>query len=175
MRNFRLDPGIKFLKGNIEKFWNEDFKTFSYIRQSVTDEEIKEWHTMGYDHVKSFTGKMYDNSNPLPKWVTQFDEIFGLRNQTYTFYVMETLEIMPVHKDHYRSYINRFDPIPENVSRILVMLEDWKPGHYLEVNGTGFVNWRAGDFFFWKNDIQHAASNIGTDPRYTLQITGEVV
>jgi hypothetical protein len=174
LRNFRFNKGVKFFKGNIEKFWDEDFKKFPYIRQDVTKEEVSEWNSMGYDYVKSFTGKMYDNRNPMPIWVSNFNKIFDLKNQTYTFYVMNTLEIMPAHRDHYRSYIKRFNPNPENVSRILVMLEDWKPGHYLEVDGTGFVNWKAGDFFFWKNDLPHAASNIGVEPRYTLQITGEI-
>ena len=26
--------------------------------------------------------------------------------------------------------------------------------------------------YLWKGDVVHAASNIGIDPRYTLQITG---
>jgi nitrite reductase/ring-hydroxylating ferredoxin subunit len=55
------------------------------------------------------------------------------------------------------------------------MMEDWKPGHYLEVSGKGFVNWGAGDYFMWKNFCPHAAANIGIEDRYTLQITGELI
>ena len=53
-------------------------------------------------------------------------------------------------------------------------MEDWKPGHYLEFNGEGWTNWSAGDYAIWSADVPHAASNIGVDPRYTLQITGEL-
>ena len=53
-------------------------------------------------------------------------------------------------------------------------MEDWKPGHYLEFNGVAVTNWVAGDYALWSADIPHAASNIGIDSRYTLQITGEL-
>ena len=55
------------------------------------------------------------------------------------------------------------------------MLDDWKPGHYLEIDGVGVVNWIAGDYFIWDSDVRHAASNIGTEDRYTLQITGTII
>jgi hypothetical protein len=62
----------------------------------------------------------------------------------------------------------------ENVRRVLVLLEDWKSGHYLEVDQIGIINWSAGDYVIWNYDCQHAASNIGIEDRYTLQITGEL-
>jgi hypothetical protein len=136
------------------------------------DSEIEKWKSQGYDYVKSFSGSMYDSRNPMPEWVNRFDNIFNLKDMTYNFYKMSQLEIMPEHVDHFQTYIKLFDAKYENVVRILVMLEDWKPGHYLEIDGVGFVNWVAGDYFMWDSDVPHAASNIGIDDRYTLQITG---
>lgn len=159
-------------KGHISRFWNTDFKEFNFVRQPILDSEIEQWRNMGYDHVKSFSGSMYNNSNPMPKWVSTLDNMFGLYNQTYTFYRMDTLEIMPVHSDHYNTYCRLHDTTTEKVERVILMLEDWKPGHYFELDGIGFVNWKAGDWFKWKGDVPHAASNIGVEPRYTLQITG---
>jgi hypothetical protein len=168
----------KWSRGHIGRFWDlNSFKEFQYTKQPVTQEEIDEWLANGYDHVKSFTGSMYDSRNPMPEWVNNFGAIFGHEyiNLTYTFYRMSTLEIMPTHVDHYRTYRKIFSAEYKNVRRILVMLEDWKPGHYLEINGTGIVNWVAGDYFMWEGDCPHAASNIGIDDRYTLQITCEQV
>jgi len=54
------------------------------------------------------------------------------------------------------------------------LLEDWKPGHYLEVNGKPYVNWQAGDTVEWAYDTPHMAANIGLEDRYTLQITGHL-
>jgi len=167
--NFRTE------KGHLSRFWNDDFKQFNFVRQPIMDSEIDEWRNLGYDQVKSFSGSMYDNSNPMPEWVTGLESIFGMYNQTYTFYRMDTLEIMPVHRDHYNTYCRIHNTTTDKVERVILMLEDWKPGHYFELDGIGHVNWKAGDWFKWRGDTPHAASNIGTEPRYTLQITGTTV
>lgn len=166
----------RWKRGHVGRFWHpDDYREFKYDRQPISYEEIENWNQQGYDYVKSFTGSMYDNRNPMPDWVHRFESIFGstYSNFTYTFYRMTTLEIMPVHTDHYTRYMALTGSEYKNVRRILVMLEDWKPGHYLEIDGTGIVNWIAGDWFMWDSDCPHAASNIGVDDRYTLQITCE--
>jgi hypothetical protein len=55
--------------------------------------------------------------------------------------------------------------------RYLIFLEDWQSGHLLEVDGTPIVDWKKGDYIMWDYNTPHMAANIGTDPRYTLQIT----
>jgi hypothetical protein len=166
----------KWFKGHIGRFWSlDDVKSLPYKKQPVTDEEIIAWRNKGYDHVKSFTGSMYGSDQVMPDWVQNFSGLFDYKNLTYTFYKMQTLEIMPEHKDHYRTYMKLNGARYEDVVRILIMLEDWKPGHYLEIDGVGIVNWIAGDYFVWESDCPHAASNIGVEDRYTLQITGEKI
>lgn len=165
----------KWLKGHVSRFWDHnDYRKFNYVKQPLMEYEIQEWKDKGYDYVKSFSGSMYDNRNPMPEWVKRFDKIFNLKNMTYNFYKMSQLEIMPEHVDHFQTYMKLFDVKYENVKRILVMLDDWKPGHYLEIDGIGVVNWLAGDYFMWESNVPHAAANIGTEDRYTLQITGTV-
>lgn len=160
--------------GHLAPFWGDDFKKLKYTKQGVTEEEIKAWEKQGYseNYVKSFTGSLYDSTNVMPEWVDRMTNLFGMHKQTYTVYRMETCEIMPSHSDHFRTYCRLNDTTPDKVNRVVLMLEDWKPGHYFEINGVGVVNWKAGDYFRWQGDIPHAASNIGTQPRYTLQITG---
>lgn len=167
---------MKWQKGHISRFWDEGYKSFPYVRQPITDQEVQEWQSKGYDYVKSFTGVMYNNSNPMPEWINRFNDIFhDYADLTFTFYKMQTLEIMPEHSDHYRTYRKMYNAEYNDVVRILVMLEDWKPGHYLEIDGQGIINWIAGDYFVWENDCPHAAANIGIEDRYTLQITGTKV
>jgi hypothetical protein len=36
------------------------------------------------------------------------------------------------------------------------------------------VSWVAGQTVEWQYDAPHMAANMGTEPRYTLQITGHV-
>lgn len=161
--------------GHLDQFWDDSYKKFPYIRKpGFNQQEIDAWVEQGYirENLNDFIGTMYDNSNPMPAWVYELNNKFGLHNQTYTFYRMDTLEIMPVHVDHFRTYCKLNNVVREKVYRVLVMLEDWKPGHYLEMDGIGYVNWKAGDWFKWRGDIPHSAANIGVEPRYTLQITG---
>ena len=70
--------------GHVSRFWNDDFKSLPYVKQPITDEEVDSWVAMGYDHVKSFSGSMYNNRNPMPNWVTSLENLIGMYNQTYT-------------------------------------------------------------------------------------------
>ena len=160
--------------GHIDRCWGNEHTKFNYVRQSLTLEEIDQWETLGYsqDNVRSLCGMMYDNKNPMPDWIDNVKNAFGLVSQTYTFYKMETLEIMPVHSDHFRTYCRLNSTTPDKVYRAVLMIEDWKPGHYFEMDNVGYVNWKAGDWFMWQGDTIHSAANIGIEPRYTLQITG---
>ena len=45
-------------------------------------------------------------------------------------------------------------------------------GTAFEIAGKGFINWSRGDYVWWRNGVPHFAGNIGTEPRYTMQITG---
>lgn len=160
--------------GHINPVWDKSFKSFNYIRQPIKEEEIKQWRDVGYTH-NSFSGVMYNSSNPMPDWVNDVAEQIGLANTGFVFYCMSTLEIMPPHVDHFETYCRIFNLNKKDVYRGLVMLEDWRPGHYLEVDKKGIVNWNAGDYVIWSADVEHAASNIGIEPRYTLQITGTLL
>lgn len=156
---------------NIKKIWDEKYKNFEYVVKPARIEDIKNWKAMGYTH-ETFVGKLYDNKNPMPSWV--HDLPFDLKNMGFAFYRMDTLNIMPEHIDHFDTYCKIFNIEPKDARRILVFLEDWKPGHYFEMNSIGYTNWKAGDYVEWDYTVPHAASNIGTEPRYTLQITGHV-
>lgn len=166
---------MNYTQGHIEVFWDQSYRNFPYERQPLMDYEIKAWQSKGYIDFKRFSGQMYSSKNPMPQWIEKFKDLFNLKNQTYLFYKMMTLEIMPEHKDHYQTYIKLFNPNIENIKRVLVFLEDWRPGHYLDIDGHAVVNWSAGDYVKWHNFTPHSAANIGIEDRYTLQITGEEI
>jgi hypothetical protein len=81
---------------------------------------------------------------------------------------------MPEHQDLYKRYIEVFNlqGHEQTIRRAIVFLENWKSGHYLEIDGRPVVQWSAGDVVEWQYDTLHMAANIGLEPRYTLQITG---
>jgi hypothetical protein len=98
----------------------------------------------------------------------------GWQDIGVAYYRMRTGTVMPVHQDLYRRYVEVFNlqGREETICRALVLLEDWKPGHYLEVLGEPVVGWSAGQVVEWTYDAPHMAANIGLEDRYTLQITG---
>jgi uncharacterized protein YijF (DUF1287 family) len=82
--------------------------------------------------------------------------------------------ILPTHQDLYKKYIELFELHGQEhtIHRAVMFLEDWQSGHYLEVMDQPVVKWRAGDVVEWVYDTPHMAANMGSTPRYTLQITG---
>jgi hypothetical protein len=158
-------------KGHILTQWDDSFKSFNYIRQPLTHEEETEWRAAGYTN-EYFTGLMYDSTNPMPHWCNDVANEIGLNNCGFVFYRMTTGVVMPTHVDHFSRYCQVFNVERKDVWRAIVFLDDWKPGHYFEIEGVAVVDYKKGDYVLWNNDASHAASNIGLLDRYTLQITG---
>jgi hypothetical protein len=100
----------------------------------------------------------------------------GWKDIGTSYYRMSTGTVLPTHSDLYARYvkIHNLQGQEHRIRRAVVFLEEWKPGHYSEVDGVGMVNWRAGTVIEWSYDCPHAAANIGLEDRYTLQITGWV-
>ena len=149
------------------------------LRKELFNDEyaIDEWRKQGYDNdVDYFSGKMANHYDPLPSWHNKIldwvEEEFQLKDVGCCYYRMDTNDIIPNHSDVYNVYTKKFNCKQEDVHKILVFLEDWKSGHYFEYEGKPLVEWKAGDYATWVGDTEHFAANIGTEYRYTLQITG---
>jgi hypothetical protein len=167
---------MHFKKGFTSPLWtSEIFMNLPWSREPFNDpaQQLK-WMAAGYRPIES-TGSWIDISNEMfPTAISsQFGQWKGLNDIGLTIYKMETDEILPVHFDTYKYYRNLFkldDSV--DIVRTIVFLKDWSSGHYIEIDGTAQVGWKAGDWFMWANNTPHMAANIGLDPRYTLQITG---
>ncbi|WP_133165286.1 hypothetical protein [Synechococcus lacustris] len=56
-------------------------------------------------------------------------------------------------------------------ARYLIMLEDWKSGHYYEIHNQPYIKWRKGDWTLFGSDDWHLAGNMGDEPFYSMQVT----
>ena len=102
-------------------------------------------------------------------WKTMIDKL-GLENSKQAFHIQYPGELLNLHIDkHYE-----MNDDPKQVARFFIMLEDWKPGQFLQM-GTSFIQWRKGDllWFDWPN-MPHASANAGWEPRCLIQITGTI-
>lgn len=100
-------------------------------------------------------------------WKKMINEL-GLVNTKQAFHIQYPGEMLNLHID--KQY--EMNDNPNEVARFFIFLEDWKPGHFLQM-GTSFVQWHVGDllWFDWKN-MPHASANAGWEPRCLIQITG---
>ena len=161
---------------NLPVFWDDEFKKLDYIHEPFNDtESLHKWAQMGYGD--KITGAMCDMRSEQPSWNNKFIEIFeamGWKDVGTSYYRMGTGAVMPTHSDLYVKYIQLFGlaGAEHRVNRAVVFLEDWKSGHYSEVDGKPIVDWKAGQAAWWENSTPHSAANLGEEDRYTLQITG---
>ena len=117
--------------------------------------------------------------SPQPSWNQQFIDHFaaqGWKDIGTSYYRMNPGTVLPSHSDLYKRYIEIFNLQGQEhtIRRAIVFLEDWQSGHYSECCGDPVVNWTAGTVIEWYYDAPHMAANLGTVPRYTLQITGHI-
>ena len=176
--NSNGDIQMKWTKNYIVPFWDDQYKTINYFKRPFNGvDELKLWREDGYQHAEEyFTGYMCPHGETHPDWtddiVDSITQKYDLNDVGVCYYRMETGVILPIHSDHYKIYRDRFNCSLSQVKRVLVFLEDWKSGHYFELDGIPIVNWKAGDYYQWTGATKHMASNIGVDDRYTLQLTG---
>lgn len=169
-------PG--FSTYQLEVFWDDEFKRLDYIQEPFNDQvDVQRWLAQGYQ--SKICGDLCDMRHRLPSWNHRFIEHYenlGWRDIGCSYYRMTSGTVMPVHEDRYVKYISLFDLAgrEHDIRRALILLEDWRPGHYLEVMGEPFVKWSAGTVAEWTYDTPHMAANVGLEPRYTLQITGHL-
>lgn len=159
-------------EGKIIPFWTEEFKEFDYVRSPFNNiDDINLWKKQGF-LIKDVIGEIFSIFEKRQiQWVDNFFELFRGSNIGINFYKMQPGDILPYHSDTYIKF-KKVHNLHENttINRALVFLEDRKEGHIFEVDGK-LINWKAGDYIIWSNDVRHMAANIGTEPRYTVQIT----
>lgn len=162
---------MRYEQGHITPWWGDEFKEFEYLYLPHKDENmVLNWEAQGYTNLH-LNGAIHSlNANPYAK---PFLEYFNFRDSGASIYKMNTGDILPTHKDHYITYQRVFNVTDTSaIWRAIVFMEDWKSGHYFEIENKPIIQWRRGDYIMWNYDVEHMVFNMGTEPRYTLQVTG---
>ena len=96
-------------------------------------------------------------------------DYFQFKSCKSKLHVQFTGDVLNMHIDK----LYDLDEDPNNVIRIMVMLDDWEPGQFLIYGNQIFDRWQSGDihYFDWQN-IPHATANASMTPRPMLVITG---
>lgn len=161
-------------KGHIDPWWGDDHKHLDYQYYPLKNtHDLVRWINQGYHHLR-LNGGLYNMQRKMPESAQGFFTLFPWQDIGIAFYKMETCDALPLHTDNYTSYRQMFGVTAEQMRRAIVFLEDWKSGHYFEIDAQPLMPWQAGDWVYWNNDVPHYAGNFGIEPRYTMQITGHI-
>lgn len=154
-----------------------DFVKINYPerRQFSDNDTVNRWKSMGHLYV-NYTGFLKEEYRGLPQWCHNIVEDLSKKHKfsmsSSSIYCMPPGTIMPEHRDYFIKY-KEINNLTDNnvIGRFLVFLDDWKSGHYFELDRTPVVNWSKGDYCMWVGDSLHMAANLGNENRYTFQIT----
>ena len=125
-----------------------------------------------YNKHNSSIWQMFDGDCPQWAWDIARNLLSSL-SETLSFVVsivrLEPGNTVPNHVDAHYKVQEQYGK--GKTSRYLIMLEDWKMGHYYEVHSQPFVKWRSGDWVRFDKDDWHLAGNMGDEPFYSMQVT----
>ena len=162
----------KWYYTHTEPTWS-GHRDLPYRNEPFNDpESVAAWRALGYTQTR-FTGDMYDMREVEPEWMSEVREQFAWQHFSWSVYRMRPGTVLPTHSDTYARFREVYDIAdPDCIWRAVIFLEPWDSGHYFEIDGRPYVEWRAGDTVVWQNAVPHLAANMGVTDRYTLQITG---
>jgi len=166
-----------YSKGRISETWDmQEVESLAYFYEPFNDVETVGRWTQQYNMSFSI-GMQADWRVEQPAFVQTVlanlaKQDIVLHKPGTSFYRMNPGDILPRHQDQYTSYCQYHNVEPEQVWRAIVFLQQWNPGFLFEIEQTPVVQYPAGTFVLWNYDAPHMAGNLGSVPRYTLQITG---
>ena len=79
--------------------------------------------------------------------------------------------MIPVHRDYFFVLKTKKKVDVDRCIRYLIMLEDWMPGHMVQLDDLVLTNWKAGDVWYFDNEVLHWAANCGTTNFYSCQVS----
>jgi hypothetical protein len=120
----------------------------------------------GYDKDAKVTNMNWN----IPDNLQAIADAFALDDCMTRIHVQHPGQVWNLHMDKLEKW-NKEDP--STVSRYMIQLTDWQPGHFWSYGNYLFTGWTAGDVttFDWQN-VPHSTANAGHFPRVTLQVTG---
>lgn len=164
-----------FNSGHIEPKWDIlEFKRLNYKHDTHKDKDLLDQYAEVGHRMESMTLYNYFQPNPFPPVV--FDYIVphfkNLEHVGVAINYFKPGQYLPVHVDLFGKYSAVHELDDEEITRIILMLEDSSPGQISQICDETIGNWKAGDWFQWDSDDPHAFYNFSMKDRYAIQITG---
>lgn len=185
METHKDEPGSGacWYVGRLLGDWQHDLQRFQFIHEhdSVdsrnisqapeTSARVRETRSLGY--YTAHNCRFYQHfDEDLPGVFHRMAEACGLSDYSVSLLRQDPGQVIPWHQDKFYKLKQRLKPGDYRIFRYIVLLEDWKTGHYLQIGNEPVVKWRAGDIFTYPPDVYHLSANCGIEPKYTMQVSG---
>ena len=159
-------------KSTIEKNSNS-FLSSHKSKDIIYNNRNKEIKKIGY---KENTNIFYQIFNKdYPKIFEKFISVTNLEYATSSVIIQPPGNVLGWHQDTYVNFRSK-NNIPNNkkVVRYMLMVDDWKWGHFFTAGNNTITQWKQGDLFYLEPHIFHCGANAGIEKKITLNITGLV-
>ncbi len=163
-----LIPGVQLYKKDL-------------IKRGYQNTEIA-WNKMdniqaGYNSTNTLLKQKYFfDKKSMPDWSRKILKMSKLENAYLVVHMNPPGSTNPWHYDTFAGMSKmKTDPkskVKKKIMRVLLFVDDWHWGHFLQVGNQVVSNWKKGDIYSWKSDRYHLATNSGITKRYTIAITG---
>jgi hypothetical protein len=164
-----------FKKGHIVPRWNiSEFKALNYKFDTHKDDRLlDQYEEVGHDRSRMALYN-YFQPNPFPSVVSDYivPHFSDLEHVGVAINYFKPAQYLPVHVDLFGKYSQIHGIEDEEITRIILMLEDSKPGQISQICDQTIGCWKAGDWFQWDSEDPHAFYNFSMHDRYAIQITG---
>ena len=113
-----------------------------------------------------------DWSNVNDTLLQKISNLFGLKNCDINLGIQKPMDVTLSTRDNLHHYNIEY---PYMISRIIIHLTDWQPGHFYCFENEIHTNWKVGDVYTYDWDkISYASANAGKSDRIILELTGLV-
>lgn len=148
------------------EYHTQDSVTVEHQHPTYAEQNLQ-YQQWGYNTHNTEYGQTFDVPSVVSEWCNQqFDR--------YTCSVIRQApgSTLPQHTDTFYTLAKQFGVDSKLCVRILIFLEPWQSGHYFEINQQPLVDWQAGDGVLIPYGVPHLSGNMGSLPKYTMQLTG---
>jgi hypothetical protein len=167
----------------------EDLSSFEWLETYQTHEVPKDdkWNTHATDlkiqledlyaewHVPKEPTLHYMCLAPaLSAGLQKAYDSFDAGKKHYNFLKITPGHVSFWHFDSYATFVKHNDidvKRHKDIQRSAVMMTDWCFGQVLQIGGTVYSGWNAGDVFTWVGDTWHGAANFGIEDFTVMQVT----
>jgi hypothetical protein len=146
---------MALLIGNTEDIWTDEHEYFNYVI-STFDPLIEIYEAEGKDF----------------NWLLEISNILGLINCEFRFLKFKKDSKVCSNKNVFENFSEKTKLNKSRIWQACLFLDEWKSGHYFEIQNKPLTCYKKGDYAVWTYDENFLQANLGSDNMYILEILG---